>query len=157
MSHNAQKVHRRHAGAPAGSQNRHTHGSFTPTLRPEGLAEIQACAGDNTLVEEIAQVRIVLRRLLALLNGDPDALGPVVPDAPLTPELYARLATLALAGACTLARLIRVNSGLSAQAADKVSAEAQDWLSGKETERISADEARVIAHVIAHVVDELTA
>jgi hypothetical protein len=96
------------AGAPCGNQNRRTHGFYSSALLPEELADLVACADDITLDDEIATTRVTLRRILALLSA----------DGRLTAEDYARLATLALAGARTVARLLRDKRALSGDAAD---------------------------------------
>ena len=126
------------AGAPPGNQNRRTHGFYASALLPEELADLVACSGDMTLDDEIAIARVTLRRILALLSADRVHRGPEYSRAPegttveMTPVDYARLAALLLAGARTVARLLRDKRALSGEAADGVAgaiAQALDELS----------------------------
>jgi hypothetical protein len=79
-----------------------------------------------TLDDEIAIARVTLRRILALLSADRVHRGPQYPGAPdgttveMTPLDYARLAALSLAGARTVARLLRDKRALSGEAADGI-------------------------------------
>jgi hypothetical protein len=88
---------------------------------PEELADLVACADDLTLDDEIATTRVTLRRILSLITPDVRAVRePPQTNAPMTPVDYARLATLALAGARTVARLLRDQRALSGEAADGI-------------------------------------
>ena len=115
------------AGAPPGNQNRRTHGFYASALLPEELADLVACSGDMTLDDEIAIARVTLRRILAFLSADRVHRGPEYSRAPegttveMTPLDYARLAALSLAGARTVARLLRDKRALSGEAADGIS------------------------------------
>ena len=109
------------AGAPPGNQNRRTHGFYASALLPEELADLVACSGDMTLDDEIAIARVTLRRILALLSADRVHRTPEGTTVEMTPVDYARLAALLLAGARTVARLLRDKRALSGEAADGIS------------------------------------
>jgi len=85
-----------------------------------------------TLDDEIAIARVTLRRILALLSADRVHRMPEGETVPMTPVDYARLAALLLAGARTVARLLRDKRALSGEAADGIAgaiAQALDELS----------------------------
>jgi hypothetical protein len=85
-----------------------------------------------TLDDEIAIARVTLRRILALLSADRVHRTPEGTTVEMTPVDYARLAALSLAGARTVARLLRDKRALSGEAADGVAgaiAQALDELS----------------------------
>ena len=110
------------------------HASFyAASLQPDELADLFTYADDLTLDDEIACARVVLRRLLALLDcptvssyEDPgDRRG-------LTPADVCRLYALSLQATRTIARLLRDKRALTGEAADGISgaiAQALDELS----------------------------
>ena len=77
-------------------------------LQPDELAELVAMAENLDLGDEIALVRVTLRRLFALLanNRDPDQ-----------EQDLAKLASLVFAGSRTIAQLLRGQQALADEAA----------------------------------------
>jgi hypothetical protein len=109
------------AGALFKDQERRTHSFYSPALQPEELADLDACAEELSLDDEIATTRVTLRRILALLSVERAERSPEHPRAAeggMEPRDYARLARLALIGGRTVARLLRDKRALSGEAAD---------------------------------------
>jgi hypothetical protein len=124
-------------GAPPGSDKPNTkHGFYSSALDPTELADLVTFSDDMTLADEIAVCRVVLRRLLSILENPPG------PDRDACPEQacpeqrdracpersdrsdritdYAKLAGLSLQAARTIARLLRDQRALSGKAADGI-------------------------------------
>ena len=100
------------------------NGSFyAAALKPEELADLLTYADDLTLDDEIACARVVLRRLLVLLDtaAIADFADPGAPR-PLTGTDLCRLFGLSLQAARTVARLLRDKRALTGEAADGISA-----------------------------------
>ena len=93
------------AGAPAGNQNRTTHGFYSTVLSRQELADLLEHKGISTLEGEIACARIALRRVLAHLAKT---------GADLSHLEQARFASLAFVGARTIAHLLRTHQLLGA-------------------------------------------
>lgn len=74
------------------------------------MAELRRLAAEEGLDEEIAIARIILRRLLFYLHGNPD----------LDAATLARLAPLAFRGTLTVAQLLRDQRALSGAASDGI-------------------------------------
>jgi hypothetical protein len=108
------------AGEQAKEEERRTPGFYSSALLPEELADLVACADDLSLDDEIATTRVTLRRILGLICADHLQKQPEGDTIHLTTQEYARLATLALAGARTVARLLRDQRALSGEAADGI-------------------------------------
>lgn len=100
------------AGAPTGNQNRRTHGFYSAAIENGEIADLIAYADDLSLDDEIALVRVALRRLVAAFGA----------DAELDPGQLATLATTAFNGSRTVARLLRDKRAISGEAADGISA-----------------------------------
>jgi hypothetical protein len=96
------------AGAPAGNQNRTTHGFYSRIYTLEEIADLVAHAINDSLDDEIAAARVATRRVLTQLHDDLDA------------DSYAKLAGLVLDGTNTIARLLRTRRALSGDAADGI-------------------------------------
>lgn len=99
----------RGAGAPAGNQNRIDHGFYGRVYSLEEIADLVAHAVDESLDDEIAAVRVAIRRVFEQLEHD------------LVAEEYAKLAALIFTGANTVARLLRARRALTGEAADGIS------------------------------------
>ena len=108
------------------------HTSFyAASLKPDELSDLFTYADDLTLDDEIACARVVLRRLLALLDA-PTITDPNGDSHPLAPPDLARLFGLSLQATRTIARLLRDKRALTGEAADGISgaiAQALDELS----------------------------
>jgi hypothetical protein len=99
------------AGAPAGNQNRRTHGFYATAFDPGEVAAALDPDGFFHLDGEIACARIALRRVLAYLASDD-----------LSPLDYVKVASLAFQGVRTVARLLRDNKALGGQASSELQA-----------------------------------
>ncbi len=100
------------------------HASFyAASLKPDELADLFTYADDLTLDDEIACARVVLRRLLALLDAPTisDFKDPSI-TRPITPTDTCRLFGLSLQATRTIARLLRDKRALTGEAADGISA-----------------------------------
>jgi hypothetical protein len=95
-------------GAPGGNQESRRPAFYSPTLSEGELADLVAYADDMTLDDEIACTRVLVRRLMAIIEADGD----------LSASEQARLAGLALQGTRTVARLLRDKRALSGDAAE---------------------------------------
>ena len=113
----------RGAGAPAGNQNRRTHGFYGRYYSADELDALAEYAADDSLDSEIGVVRVALRRALKVLQ-DEDA----------DPALVAALTPLVFAGGRTVARLLRDRRLLSGQDADTIMREMADALEELGTE-----------------------
>lgn len=112
-------AHAGRAKPPLGNQNARSHGFYSSALDPQELADLIAYGDDMTLDDEIACARVALRRILALLDNSNISSYEDPSDAsPLTHADYARLMSLALQAARTIARLLRDQRALSGDAAD---------------------------------------
>lgn len=105
------------AGAPAGNQNRRTHGFYGRYYSAEELAALEEYVADGSLDSEIGVVRVCLRRALRVLEDDGADPGLVVAVLPLV-----------FAGGRTVARLLRDRRLLSGEDADTVMREVADAL-----------------------------
>jgi hypothetical protein len=110
------------AGAPPKDRDHRTHRFYSTAFRLKELADLEACAEELSLDDEIASMRVMLRRILALLSaeGQPEEGHPHggAPTGAMTHHEYARLARLALEGGRTVAHLLRDRRALSGEAAD---------------------------------------
>lgn len=113
----------RGAGAPAGNQNRRTHGFYGRYYSADELDALAEYVADDSLDSEIGVVRVALRRALKVLQ-DEDA----------DPALVAALTPLVFAGGRTVARLLRDRRLLSGQDADTIMREMADALEELGTE-----------------------
>lgn len=92
------------AGAPEGNQNARTAGFYSGAISDEELADLAVLGDDNSLTDEIAAVRVVIRRVLAAL------------EAAVDPPL----AACVFDGARTVAKLLRDRKAISGEAADNL-------------------------------------
>ena len=98
-------------GAPKGNQNRVVHGFYGRSFTLEEIADLVAYAVDMTLEDELAMVRVAVRRVMVKLK-----------EEILLLEDFARLVKLVFGGAMTIARLLRAKRILSGESADSISA-----------------------------------
>jgi hypothetical protein len=113
--------HRRRAGAPHGNQNARAHGFYSSAFDPQEIADLITYADDLSLDDEIACARVALRRILVLLDfSDVSQFDDPADAQPMTHAEYARLMSLALQAARTIARLLRDQHTLSGSAADGI-------------------------------------
>ena len=91
------------------------HGFYSTAVEPDELADLVSYAADMTIDDEIAVVRVALRRALSALNSpDPDS------DVSFALDSFGRLAAVIFSGASTVARLLRARRALSGDAADGI-------------------------------------
>ena len=90
------------AGAPQGNQNARTAGFYSQGISVEELADLAVVGDDNSLTDEIAAVRVVIRRVMTALQA---AIDPP-------------LAACVFDGARTVAKLLRDRRAISGEAAD---------------------------------------
>ncbi len=100
------------AGAPRGNQNRTEHGFYGRILQNDELADLQNCSENTPLADEIALVRVTLRRVMTRL-GRYD-----LTQDDLTNQDLTKMVGLVMTGARTLARLLRAQDALSDQTTD---------------------------------------
>lgn len=100
------------AGAPPGNQNRTVHGFYGRTFQNGELADLQRFAEDLSLEDEIGLVRVTLRRVMTRLGRYNLA------QDELANEELVKIASLVVAGARTIGRLLRDQRALSGGAAD---------------------------------------
>ena len=100
------------AGAPPGNQNRTVHGFYGRTFQNGELADLQRFAEDLSLDDEIGLVRVTLRRVMTRLGRYNLA------QDELANEELVKIASLVVAGARTIGRLLRDQRALSGGAAD---------------------------------------
>ena len=92
------------AGAPQGNQNARTAGFYSQAISVEELADLAVLGDDTSLTDEIAAVRVVVRRVL-------NALAAAVEPA---------LVACVYDGTRTVARLLRDRRAVSGEAADSL-------------------------------------
>lgn len=107
----------RGAGAPAGNQNRRTHGFYGRYYSADELDALAEYAADDSLDSEIGVVRVALLRSLRVLEDDG-----------ADPALVAALVPLVYAGGRTVARLLRDRKLLSGDDQASVMRELADAL-----------------------------
>ncbi|MDX1664830.1 MAG: hypothetical protein R3272_13645 [Candidatus Promineifilaceae bacterium] len=95
-----------------GNQNARTHGFYAHTLDAQELADLVAYAGDETLEDEIAVNRVLLRRLMEYLARVQEAEGE------LSRADLATIGPLILRSTHNIARLLRDRRALSGDSAD---------------------------------------
>lgn len=93
-----------------GNQNRLAHGWYSPVFSVDEIVDLVNLADDTTLDDEIAAVRVALRRVFKIIF-----------DNELTSDQYAQLISLTFTGANTIARLLRAKKVISGEAADGIS------------------------------------
>lgn len=103
------------AGAPSGNQNRAEHGFYSRILENGELADLVKFSEDLSLDDEIGLVRVTLRRVMARFK-----LSNLERDDVANEEMI-KMAGLVMAGARTIARLLRDKRALSGKAADGIS------------------------------------
>jgi len=103
------------AGAPSGNQNRADHGFYGRILENGELADLVKFSEDLSLDDEIGLVRVTLRRVMARFK-----LSNLERDDVANEEMV-KMAGLVMAGARTIARLLRDKRALSGKAADGIS------------------------------------
>jgi len=106
------------AGAPLGNQNRADHGFYSRILQNgelADLADLVKFSEDLSLDDEIGLVRVTLRRVMARFK-----LSNLERDDVANEEMI-KMAGLVMAGARTIARLLRDKRALSGKAADGIS------------------------------------
>lgn len=86
------------SGAPAGNQNRRTHGFYALDFTEQELADLVAMPEAVELIDELAAARIHLRRLILYLSEHFEA---------ITPSTLATLSPLVTASLNTIASLAR--------------------------------------------------
>jgi len=103
-----------HAGLTVGPETaRRSRGDisfYNRQLTPEELNDLIAFSGDPTLADEIAVSRVVLRRLLAVLQDEDD----------LSVRELTRIASMVFNGSRAVATLLRDERALSGEAADGI-------------------------------------
>ena len=103
------------AGAPAGNQNRRTHGFYSTTYTAADQADLVALAIQDDILDELGAVRVHLRRLLAYL-AERDEAGTV------SASLLASVSPLVTQSANTIANLQRTQQLLAGDGAGIVQA-----------------------------------
>ena len=106
-------------GPPGGNANALTHGFYSDIVRDLDTGEPLPAAGAISLDDEIAIVRVALRRLLAMLLSGTTP-GPV--PRRLDALDLARLGGLAFQGARTVARLLQARAELGAAGGGELAA-----------------------------------
>lgn len=84
------------AGAPAGNQNATKHGFYRTVLTPQEVADLVTYADNDTIDDEIALTRVLLRRLMNRIQQ---------PD--IEPEELKAISPLIFTGTRTVANLLR--------------------------------------------------
>jgi hypothetical protein len=104
------RVHRmdlpRMGGAPAGNRNRRIHGLYGKYITPDDMTALAVVGTSVTLDDEIAFIRVVLRRLADLASQA----GTI--------EEACRLASTLFTGTGQVAHLLRAQQALTGQTAD---------------------------------------
>lgn len=109
-------------GAPAGNDNRRTHGFYIQAYTLDELRDLLHLTQEPGILEEIAAARIALRRTLNYLQTNPE----------LTPDDFRALINLVFIGASTVARLARTQHLIGGEDQDNLLqaiAQAMDQLS----------------------------
>ena len=86
----------------------HDKDFYSRTYTLEEVADLVYLALDHTLDDEVAAVRVAVRRVMQQLHEE------------LTPTEYARLASAIFTGANTIARLVRTSRDLADDTRDEI-------------------------------------
>ncbi len=103
-------------GAGPGNQNARTHGFYAKGYDEEELADLPALAENPSLDEEIACMRIALRRVMVAASQ--------ITSASDHPELFVRLMSLSLEAGRTISRLMKAKHAMAVEDSDGL----PDWM-----------------------------